>query len=57
MIQTKVRTNHLIGFILLIEPKLTIRPNGKANTNVSRKSSTVVPNPSSRALVTVKNIR
>ena len=44
------------GAHLLMEPAATTSPRGRANTSVSAKISTVVPNPSSRVRVTVQNI-
>lgn len=48
--------SHFKGLNLLIEPKLKIRPNGRAATRVIPKSFTVVRKPSRSIFVTSKNI-
>ena len=50
IIQTKVLTSHLTGGILLIEPKLMMRPRGNEMSSVSAKSSSVTLKPSKSEL-------
>ena len=46
MIEIKNRVTLLMTFILDIEKKETISPNGNASNSVNTKIRTVVPNPS-----------
>ena len=56
MTQISVLTSHFSGLKRLIEPKLKIKPSGRAKSSVSANSSSVFPKPSNRLTVTVQNI-